>query len=692
MNIDIVSDRFQIIKKIGGGTFSETYLAEDLQQFDHRCVIKRLRPVVGSPETFEKIKNLFQREAKVLYQLGRYHDQIPTLIAYFESYRQLYLVQEFVEGHHLSYELTPGKQLPESEAIAILENILEPLAFLHQRQVIHRDIKPSNLIRRTSDGKIVLIDFGAIKEIAITQLIDISGKTRVGTIIGTPGYMPSEQGQGKPKLASDVYALGIIGIQAVTGLVPQQIEEHPETGELVWQHRASISPEFSFVLEKMVHYFYKKRYPSAIEVLKALQELKNNRSSITQKDLALATEIKYYSPPEETTNDNNSIFEVTSQVQQEKNIDRTFTPTTSNSFLTDKSRLNTSRKARINLIQEDITPRPNLMKRRQWIKWVALSSAGLSVAVVGPNVFNYFYFNYLFKPEISSDFPSFPAYVKKEKFNFEVISVNIRGQEIQRKYKQSQYFVEHLGDGISLEMIPIPSGTFVMGVPITEKVATYSQQLQHQVRVPPFFMGKYQVTQSVWRAVANLPLIDSYLDPYPSRFKSDNLPVEGVNWYDAIEFCKRLSKKTGRQYRLPSEAEWEYACRAGTTTPFNFGKTIRSDFANYNGRRVYAKEPRGKYRKRTTPVGSFFPNSFGLYDMHGNVWEWCADFWHNNYLGAPTDGSAWYVGGDSNNSPMRGGSWLDSPRFCRSGYRSRKVRILRNYLFGFRVVCDVAPT
>lgn len=229
-----------------------------------------------------------------------------------------------------------------------------------------------------------------------------------------------------------------------------------------------------------------------------------------------------------------------------------------------------------------------------------------------------------------------------------------------------------------------------MGVPITEKVATYSQQLQHQVRVPPFFMGKYQVTQSVWRAVANLPLIDSYLDPYPSRFKSDNLPVEGVNWYDAIEFCKRLSKKTGRQYRLPSEAEWEYACRAGTTTPFNFGKTIKSEFANYNGRRVYAREPRGKYRKRTTPVGSFFPNSFGLYDMHGNVWEWCADGWDARAYAKRTgfepvtdprtDIDVWNIKGDH---VLRGGAWGYPPQLLRAACRGRPW--LWSGSIGFRV-------
>jgi formylglycine-generating enzyme required for sulfatase activity len=149
-------------------------------------------------------------------------------------------------------------------------------------------------------------------------------------------------------------------------------------------------------------------------------------------------------------------------------------------------------------------------------------------------------------------------------------------------------------------------------------------------------MGKFPVTQAQWRAVAALPKINTDLDPDPSYFNGANRPVEQVSWDEAMEFCRRLSKKTGRDYRLPSEAEWEYACRAGTNKPFHFGKRITSDLANYNGNSVYGNAPKGKYREETTPVGSLkVANAFGLYDMHGNVWEWCADGWHENYEGAP---------------------------------------------------------
>ncbi|MEB3826999.1 bifunctional serine/threonine-protein kinase/formylglycine-generating enzyme family protein, partial [Phormidium sp. CCY1219] len=234
------------------------------------------------------------------------------------------------------------------------------------------------------------------------------------------------------------------------------------------------------------------------------------------------------------------------------------------------------------------------------------------------------------------------------KFSFEVITVNRYGKAIDRQQREAEYFTEDLGQGIGLEMVRIPAGTFRMGSPETESGRDKNESPQHRVKVPEFFIGKYPVIQAQWQAV---------MGNNPSYFIGENLPVENVSWHDAVEFCERVSQKTGRVYRLPREAEWEYACRAGTTTPFHFGATMTPELANYNGNYPYAKEEQGEYRKKTTPVGSFPPNAFGLYDMHGNVWEWCQDVWHDNYNGAPSDGSAWDWGGDSGYRMRRGGSW-----------------------------------
>ena len=258
--------------------------------------------------------------------------------------------------------------------------------------------------------------------------------------------------------------------------------------------------------------------------------------------------------------------------------------------------------------------------------------------------------------------------------------------------RTAQYFIEDLGHGIQLEMVMIPSGSFMMGSPKTEEGSDNDERPQHQVTIKAFCLGKYQVTQAQWKAVAAFPKVNRELKPDPSKFKGDNRPVERVSWKDAVEFCLRLSEHTKRQYRLPSEAEWEYACRAGTTTPFHFGETITTDLANYDGNYAYGQGPTGVYREETTAVGSFgVANNFGLYDMHGNVWEWCQDHWHSNCEGAPTDGSAWLSNKeDSNMRLLRGGSWHLNPGDCRSAYRDSNNLDDYGSGIGFRVVCSGA--
>ena len=262
---------------------------------------------------------------------------------------------------------------------------------------------------------------------------------------------------------------------------------------------------------------------------------------------------------------------------------------------------------------------------------------------------------------------------------------------IHKRRQQAQYFVEDLGNRVTLDMVQIPGGDFLMGSPDDELERSESEIPQHPVTVKTFFMGKYPVTQSQWSAVATMPQVNLELNPDPSHFKGEDRPVENVSWFEAVEFCDRLSQHTDRPYRLPSEAEWEYACRAETTTPFHFGETITPDLANYNGSYTYGRGTKGIYRQETTPVGSFrVANAFGLYDMHGNVWEWCQDHWHDNYKGAPPDGSAW-VDAEAEKEAMRvlrGGSWCFDPRYCRSACRFIINPGYRDYYYGFRVVCS----
>lgn len=257
----------------------------------------------------------------------------------------------------------------------------------------------------------------------------------------------------------------------------------------------------------------------------------------------------------------------------------------------------------------------------------------------------------------------------------------------ERRRGQGQQFTEDLGNRVTLEMAQVPGGSFQMGSPEEELDRYDYESPQHLVTVPSFFIGKYPITQAQWQAIATLPQVNRPLEPDPSHFKGNGCPVENVSWLDAVEFCDRLSRHTGRPYRLPNEAEWEYACRGGTTTPFHFGETITTDLANYNGNYTYGQGS-------TTEVGSFPANSFGLYDMHGNVWEWCLDHWHRHYEGAPTDGSAWIDQNAGSNAArvLRGGSWNYPPRYCRSATRNDGDPANRFNVIGFRVVYQAPRT
>lgn len=311
-------------------------------------------------------------------------------------------------------------------------------------------------------------------------------------------------------------------------------------------------------------------------------------------------------------------------------------------------------------------------------------------------------------------------------FECSTLTFDAQGRVVSRRKGHITYFTEDLGNNVKLDMVAIPGGTFQMGISNEESVQlnqeversfpqwtkNYREEIintwiqsespRHQVTISSFFMGKFEVTQAQWRAIANLPKVNLDLDPSPSFFKGGNLPVEQVSYVGAVEFCARLSRKTGKLYRLPTEAEWEYACRSGTTTPFAFGATITSQVVNYNGKSPYASAPKSFNRKQTMPVGSLREaNAFGLYDMHGNVSEWCLDAWHKNYQGAPADGSEWKrTNREQFISPLftiRGGAYESPASECRSAHRrsgpamivdnsGRISSILPDFPIGFRVI------
>jgi formylglycine-generating enzyme required for sulfatase activity len=278
--------------------------------------------------------------------------------------------------------------------------------------------------------------------------------------------------------------------------------------------------------------------------------------------------------------------------------------------------------------------------------------------------------------------PTGPTGIPLSPLTLKTVQVNEQGDVIDEYPVQVQIYDEDLGDGVSLRMVDIPGGSYTQGSPRDEARRDSDEGPQRTVTVPRFFMGMFQITQAQYAAV---------MGENPSRFRGDNRPVEQVSWNNAKTFCDRLSDRTGRRYFLPTEAEWEYACRAGTTTPFHFGNTLSTEIANYDGNYTYGNGRKGTYREETTDVGSFPANDFGLYDMHGNVWEWCADHYRENYDRVPTDGSPYLTNDNSARRVLRGGSWNYIPWYCRSALRNRNDP---GYwiLNGFRVVVSSAWT
>jgi len=295
-------------------------------------------------------------------------------------------------------------------------------------------------------------------------------------------------------------------------------------------------------------------------------------------------------------------------------------------------------------------------------------------------------------------------------YEFDVIRADERGRLVERRKERARFYVEDAGAGVTLEMVELPAGSFVMGSNQNDldqiginyvrglskdaKLAVQSRLLaetpQRTVKLGGFYMSKYEITQAQWRAVAGLPKVNHELMSDPSAFKGGNRPVEQISWEDAVEFCERLSRLTGRKYRLPTEAEWEYACRAGTTWPFSLGETVEPDWVNYDGKQPYGSAARNTFRQQTVSVGSLgVANAFGLYDMHGNVWEWCLDDWHDTYAGAPMDGSVWQADAEKASRVLRGGAWDSSAGECRSSERKPANAQLRLNNVGFRVVVEV---
>jgi eukaryotic-like serine/threonine-protein kinase len=637
----LLCDRYRIEQALARGGFGETFLAVDTHlPSKPQVVVKLLKPIHNDPDTLQIAQRLFNMEAETLEQLGKDNDRIPSLYAYFELKGEFYLVQEYIEGETLTKELD-GRKHTESDTLAILKEILTGLTNVHREGRIHRDLKPDNIICRAKDRKLVLIDFGAVKQVrTATTNPNLVSRT---INIGTPGYMPNEQGMGYPKPASDIYAVGAIGIQCLTGSHPYSLFDE-DSLKLEWQHLCQVNRDFAKVLDRMVAPDYRQRYTNATEALDAIELL--IPPSQTPPPLAPVPTTVIAPVPVPTKPARQPLYPPPPL----------------------RSPVNKWVK----------TPSKGI-DRRNFFKWLGFGGVGvvsvLALSQIGKKPTDTLNF-----PTASS--PSLPGSAPElTEIQFTSVKLNAKGVIIARPPASAQIYTEALGNGVDLKMVKIPGGKFMMGSPESEKDRESDESPQHQVTVPGFYLAQTLVTQAQYQAI---------MGKNPSSFTgNDKLPVEQVSWLNAVEFCEKLSQKRNRTYRLPSEAEWEYACRAGSNTPYAFGETINPSVVNYDGNNPYGGAVKGEHRDKTTPVGSFPPNLFGLYDMHGNLWEWCVDEWTNNYNGAPTDGTPrGDVNSRDNNKErlLRGGCWRNRADLCRSACHLHSPSSDRLYTFGFRVV------
>jgi formylglycine-generating enzyme required for sulfatase activity/serine/threonine protein kinase len=681
-----VTRDYHILRLLGKGGMGEVYLAEQLRVGRRQVALKVLnRACSEDPEIIKR----FENEAA---SAGRIHNR--NVVMVFESRitddGQLYVAMEFVKGQTLRDAINERGALPLAEVVEITRQVCVGLAAAHKLGIVHRDIKPDNIMLASEDDGSLLVkvlDFGIAR---LSEPGTTGAQTKTGMVMGTPFYMSPEQALGstgdKIDERSDLYSLGMVVYQMLTGKVAFESESWMR---VMYRHIHE-SPLPPSQLRPELGYF------PGIEqvVLRSLEKDREDRQpTVTEfaSELVSAYDREKALAPESAAT---AVYGSTGAVR-----DLPFTPTASPApartatpqTLSPATQSSDAAGTAVAATGMTGSLATGLMNRKVLAAGIALLAVAAAVAI-------YFGTNKNGRPEAATDATNRAAIPMPrpmptlEKYNFDVVSITKTGQIGGVTRRQMHYISEDLGGGVVLEMNQVPGGSFFMGSSEKEVGREPSEGPQHQVTVRPFFIGRFEVSQAQWSAVARMPRVSRDLDVNPSTFKDDaKLPVHNVSWWDAVEFCERLSRATGREYRLPTEAEWEYACRAGTTSPFYFGETIIDDLVNFDARYPYGAAPKGEARRQPTPVGSLgAPNHFGIHNMHGNQAEWCLDPWHDSYQGAPTDGSRWEAGGDNGLRILRGGSWYDGGEDVRAANRMKYSPDVKLGQLGFRVVM-VAP-
>ena len=617
-----LKNRYVALSVIGQGGFGKTLLAEDGDKPSKpRCVIKVFAP--QGQGDLAKASELFHQEADRLDDLG-HHDQIPELLAYAEQGNTQYIVQQFIPGLNLKDEVSRQGLWSVEQLRDLFLDLLPVLQFCHDRSVIHRDIKPQNIIRRATDNKLVLVDFGAAKyATSETQLV---AYTQTG--VGSAEFAAPEQVKRRTTYASDLYSLGVTGLHLLTGASPWDLESEENFGQ--WQWRSFVQaqgtvldPKLADFIDRLIAKSLSDRFRSAAEALAVLAP-----HLVPSKPIDLTAVV--VEPPKLDRSQELALTASECQTGVKKTIV-----------------LENGKRLEVNL------PAGMIVGQR-----LRLQGHGATDSVTG--AVGDLYLVVQEKQERSK--PS------------QVISTPQTISRVEGSTNGDSLTFPIPNDGGNLEFIWVPAGVLIMK---WRGDLFWRTEKTHKVTFKSgFWIGKYPVTQRQYQAV---------MGKNPSCFqkgffRQENVerPVENVTWGDSIVFCQKLSEILKQTIDLPSETQWEWAARGATKSKgFQFAGSNNLDEVGW-----YDQNSGGK----THPVGQKKPNELGLYDMSGNVWEWCKDVWNSDSNVLPADGTPLTGGGDSRYRALRGGSWIDSSSFCTSAYRFYFFPDVRYNYYGFRVV------
>jgi formylglycine-generating enzyme required for sulfatase activity/tRNA A-37 threonylcarbamoyl transferase component Bud32 len=632
---ELVLGSYILLDRLGEGGMGQVFKARH-RNLGRITAIKLIRKEsLHDPH----ISKRFQREVQAAAQLN--HPNIVHAYDADEVRGALLLAMEYIEGaQDLAQVVKKRGPLPVGTACEYIRQAALGLQHAYERGMVHRDIKPANLLL-TADGHLVkLLDMGLARLDYISTDGDKSSTmTQEGLIMGTLDYIAPEQAVDSHTvdIRADLYSLGCTFYYLLAGRVPfpggamteKLIKHQLHEPQPLATFRAEVPAKVVAVVRKLMAKNPGDRYQTPADVAAGLDSVSSN---FVSSDFVSSPGSER---PQAEGVERQSRAEGSQAVAEPKLSEETLA-----------SAFAYMARPEDTVALEPAQPRPAELKNRRWWMFGAVSG---SLALVGLLVFLALSFTR------STDKKPSP-------------------KEEARVRNQPKNLPNNFTNSLGMRFVLIPPGTFLMGSP-KEEEGRLDDEIQHKVTLTQgFYMGVHLVTQEQWQEI---------MGANPSFFKGGkNLPVEEVSWDDCQEFIKKLRKQESKPYRLPTEAEWEYACRAGTTTPFHLGQTISTDQANYDGTRTYGNGKKGAARAKTTPVGSFPPNAWGLYDTHGNVWQFCQDRYGNYPAQEVIDPQGPNTG---ISRVLRGGSWRNNPVYCRSASRNKFDPGLRNHDFGFRL-------